>query len=90
MIGALVFAVIFAIKAKNEFQKHSEALDSSFDAFYLIEGKTKKGPYLLKEIRDSLGRIEQALADENVQRFVDGKEIRKVIVVPGRLVSIVV
>jgi leucyl-tRNA synthetase len=31
-----------------------------------------------------------ALADENVQRFVDGKEIRKVIVVPGRLVNIVV
>jgi leucyl-tRNA synthetase len=35
--------------------------------------------------------IEQvALADENVQRFVDGKEIRKVIVVPGRLVNVVV
>ena len=31
-----------------------------------------------------------ALADENVQRFIAGKEIRKVIVVPGRLVSIVV
>jgi leucyl-tRNA synthetase len=30
-----------------------------------------------------------ALADENVQRFVAGKEIRKVIVVPGRLVNIV-
>ena len=35
--------------------------------------------------------IEQvALADENVQRFVDGKDIRKVIVVPGRLVNVVV
>jgi leucyl-tRNA synthetase len=31
-----------------------------------------------------------AIADDNVQRFVDGKEIRKVIVVPGRLVNIVV
>ncbi len=31
-----------------------------------------------------------ALADENVQRFVDGQDIRKVIVVPGKLVSIVV
>jgi leucyl-tRNA synthetase len=31
-----------------------------------------------------------ALNDENVQRFTDGKEIRKVIVVPGRLVNIVV
>ena len=35
--------------------------------------------------------IEQlALADENVQRFVAGKEVRKLIVVPGRLVNIVV
>jgi leucyl-tRNA synthetase len=31
-----------------------------------------------------------ALRDANVQRFVEGKEIRKVIVVPGRLVNIVV
>ena len=32
----------------------------------------------------------EALADENVQRYIEGKEVRKVIVVPGRLVSIVV
>ena len=32
----------------------------------------------------------QAQADENVQRFIEGKEIRKIIVVPGRLVNIVV
>lgn len=31
-----------------------------------------------------------AIADENVQRFIAGKEIRKQIVVPGRLVNIVV
>jgi leucyl-tRNA synthetase len=31
-----------------------------------------------------------ALGDANVQRFVEGKEIRKVIVVPGRVVNIVV
>ena len=33
---------------------------------------------------------EQALADPNVQRFVEGKDIRKTIIVPGRLVNIVV
>ena len=33
---------------------------------------------------------ELAIADENVQRFVDGKAIRKVIDVPGRLVNVVV
>ncbi len=31
----------------------------------------------------------QAIADENVMRFTEGKEIRKVIVVPGKLVNIV-
>ena len=31
-----------------------------------------------------------ALADDNVQRFIDGKQVRKVICVPGRLVNIVV
>jgi leucyl-tRNA synthetase len=32
----------------------------------------------------------QAFADENVQRFTDGKEVRKVILVPGRLLNLVV
>ncbi len=31
-----------------------------------------------------------ALANDNVQRFIDGKPLRKVIVVPGKLVNIVV
>ena len=31
-----------------------------------------------------------ALADSNVQRFIDGKPLKKVIVVPGKLVSVVV
>jgi leucyl-tRNA synthetase len=31
-----------------------------------------------------------AVGDENVQRFIAGKDVRKVIVVPGRLVNIVV
>jgi leucyl-tRNA synthetase len=30
-----------------------------------------------------------ALADERVQKWTDGKTIRKVIVVPGRMVSVV-
>ena len=35
--------------------------------------------------------IEQAArSDANVQRFTDGKQVRKVIVVPGRLVNLVV
>jgi leucyl-tRNA synthetase len=38
--------------------------------------------------RDAIELI--ALADENVQRFTEDKQIRKVIVVPGKLVNIVV
>jgi leucyl-tRNA synthetase len=38
--------------------------------------------------RDTI--VEQALADPNAQRFIDGGEVRKTIVVPGRLVNIVV
>ena len=38
--------------------------------------------------RDAIEAV--ALADENVQRFVDGKDVRKVVVVPGRLVNVVV
>jgi leucyl-tRNA synthetase len=30
-----------------------------------------------------------ALADANVQRFIEGKPVRKVIVVPGKLVNVV-
>lgn len=32
----------------------------------------------------------EALADDNIQRFIDGKPVRKVIVVPNKLVNIVV
>jgi leucyl-tRNA synthetase len=32
---------------------------------------------------------ETALANENVQKFIDGKTVRKIIVVPGRLVNVV-
>ena len=38
--------------------------------------------------RDAI--IEQALADPNAQRFIEGGEVKKTIVVPGRLVNIVV
>ncbi len=34
--------------------------------------------------------VASALADANVERFIDGKAIRKTIVVPGRLVNVVI
>ncbi len=38
--------------------------------------------------RDAIGEL--ALADPNVRRFVEGKAVRKTVIVPGRLVNIVV
>ena len=38
--------------------------------------------------KDSIEKI--ALAEENVQRFIEDKTVRKVIVVPGKLINIVV
>ena len=32
----------------------------------------------------------RALAEENVLRFISGKHVRKIIVVPGKLVNVVV
>jgi leucyl-tRNA synthetase len=54
-----------------------------------VNGKLRgKVSVAVDEPKDAI--IKKALADENVQRFIDGKAIRKVIVVPGRLVSVVV
>ena len=39
---------------------------------------------------DKAGAEAQALAQPNAQRFLEGKTVRKVIVVPGKLVNIVV
>jgi leucyl-tRNA synthetase len=46
---------------------------------------------LLVAVDASCEAIEQAaLADEQVQRFIDGKNVKKIIVVPGRLINLVV
>jgi leucyl-tRNA synthetase len=50
-----------------------------------LRGRVSVGP---DAARDEIAAL--ALADRNVQRFVDGKEVRKIIVVPGRLVNVVV
>jgi len=54
-----------------------------------VNGKLR-GRITVAAAADNDSVSELALADENVARFVADKEIRKVIVVPGRLVNIVV
>ena len=54
-----------------------------------INGKLRARLEVPVDITEEAAR-EAALADANVQRHVAGKEIRKVIYVPGRLVNVVV
>nr|VFJ93514.1 MAG: hypothetical protein BECKLFY1418A_GA0070994_103221 [Candidatus Kentron sp. LFY] len=54
-----------------------------------IEGKLRGHVTVAADAsRDEVERA--ALANENVQRFMEGKPVRKVIGVPGRLVNVVV
>jgi leucyl-tRNA synthetase len=53
-----------------------------------VNGKVRARMPMPRGIAEGEAR-EAALADENVQRFVDGKEIRKVIFVKDRLINLV-
>jgi leucyl-tRNA synthetase len=54
-----------------------------------VNGKLRSKILVAPDVSQEALR-EAALADEKVRSFVDGKEIAKVIVVPGRLVNVVV
>ena len=54
-----------------------------------VNGKLRGKITLAADADDELIKS-SALADENVQRFTDGKTVRKIIIVPGRLVNIVI
>ncbi|MAK67177.1 MULTISPECIES: leucine--tRNA ligase [unclassified Methylophaga] len=57
----------------------------------MIQVNGKLRSKLMVDVNAQQADIEPlALADENVQRYIDGKTIRKVILVPGRLINIVV
>ena len=54
-----------------------------------VNGKLREKIQVPADI-DEQGAKEAALQGENVQRFLDGKEPKKVIYVPGRLINIVI
>jgi leucyl-tRNA synthetase len=54
-----------------------------------INGKLRARIEVPADIGEEAAK-ETALADSNIQRHIEGKEIRKIIYVPGRLVNIVV
>jgi leucyl-tRNA synthetase len=60
----------------------------TIDLVVQVNGKVR-GQVSVPAGADNAAIEEAALADEKVQSFIDGKTIRKIIVVPGRLVNIV-
>ena len=57
----------------------------------MIQVNGKLRSKLMVDVNAQQADIEPlAIADENVQRYIDGKTIRKIILVPGRLINIVV
>ncbi|MEN8168783.1 MAG: leucine--tRNA ligase [Pseudomonadota bacterium] len=60
----------------------------SIELVVQVNGKVR-GKVSVPASADNAAIEEAALADEKVQSFIDGKTIRKIIVVPGRLVNVV-
>ncbi|WP_303907716.1 leucine--tRNA ligase [Thiohalomonas denitrificans] len=60
----------------------------TIDLVVQVNGKVR-GKVQVSAAADKASVEATALADENVQRFIDGKDVKKVIVVPGRLVNVV-
>lgn len=63
-------------------------LSDSIEIVVQVNGKVR-GKVEVLAGADKPAVEEAAIADANVQRFIEGKEIKKVIVVPGKLVNIV-
>jgi leucyl-tRNA synthetase len=54
-----------------------------------VNGK-KRGEVTVAADADEATVTAAALAEHNVRRFVEGKQVRKTILVPGKLVNVVV
>ena len=67
----------------------SKTIDNALEIGVQINGKLRATIEIIKdEDKDSI--IEKAMAEENVQKHIAGKEIVKTIVVPNKIVNIVI
>ncbi|MFP5504830.1 MAG: leucine--tRNA ligase, partial [Gammaproteobacteria bacterium] len=64
-------------------------VQSEIELVVQVNGKVR-GRVTVPAEADNAAVEAVALADANVQRFIDGKPVRKLIVVPKKLVNIVV
>ena len=61
----------------------------SIELVVQVNGKLR-GAITVPKAADKAAIEAAALADANVRKFVDGQTVKKVIVVPGKLVNVVV
>ena len=67
----------------------SKLVEAEVEMIVQVNGKVRAKMKIAKDTdRDAVEKA--ALADENVQKFTDGKDIQKVIVIPNKIVNIVV
>ncbi|KRL57478.1 leucine--tRNA ligase [Furfurilactobacillus rossiae] len=66
----------------------SKLVEATIEVVLQVNGKVKSHATVDKDIsKDDLEKI--AMADEHMQKAIDGKTVRKTIVVPGKLVNVV-
>ena len=66
----------------------SKLVDDEVEVVVQVAGKVRAKIKVAKDAtKEELEQI--ALADEKVQEFIEGKDIKKVVVIPGKLVNIV-
>jgi len=63
-------------------------IEHTVEVVVQVNGKTRSKVHVRRDAPEN-EVVAAALADETVKRFIDGKEIRKRIVVPNRLVNLV-
>jgi leucyl-tRNA synthetase len=67
----------------------AKAVADTVEFVVQVNGKVRTRMPMARGIGEDAAR-EAALADENVQRFMDGKPVRKTVFVPNRLINLVV
>lgn len=67
----------------------SQLVEDSVEIIFQVNGKVRGKATAARNI-DKDAMLDYAKADENVQNFISGKEIRKIIAIPGKFVNIVV
>ncbi len=67
----------------------AQLVEDTVEIIFQVNGKVRGKATVARDI-DQDGMIAAAKADDNVQKFIADKTIRKVIAIPGKFVNIVV